>query len=125
MRKALSLCLGVMLFALSASAQYGRDNPRRGPGGMALVDRTLRDLNYANRGSRGHQGTFEQARKDLLIFREHLNEGRFDRDRLDGAIENISRLANSDQVQRRDRRTLERDANDLRDLRARHGDRYR
>jgi hypothetical protein len=121
MKKALLVCLGVMLFGMSASAQYGR----RGPGGMGLVNRALRDLDSASPRARGHHGTFDQARKDLLRFREHLAEGRFDKDRLDGAIENIDRLAHSDQVHPRDRRILDRDANDLRYLREHHDERER
>ncbi len=122
----LSLLLaGIMMLALSAQAQYGRGYPGRGRGGgpMALIDRCLDDINSADRRNRGHEGTFDQARRDLRIFREHFAEGRFDKDRLDGAIENIWRLANSDQVHPRDRRLLRDDANDLRGLRERHNDR--
>ena len=127
MRKLVLLCLSVVLVAMSATAQYRRNYPRRRGGGAALVDRALRDLDSASPRARGHHGTFRQARKDLLRFREHLAEGRFDKDRLDGAIENIDRLAHSDQVHPRDRRVLDRDAEDLRDLRRAHdrGERWR
>ncbi len=120
MWKAMLVACSVLLLAASASAQYGR---RQG-GPIALVDRCLSDLDNA----RYHPSKAEwanDARRDLLRFREHLREGRFDKDRLDGAIENLNRLAHSDGVAPRSRRVFQRDVEDLRDLRARSHDRYR
>jgi hypothetical protein len=117
------LLAGIMMLAVSAQAQYGRGRHGGGHPGFGLVDRALADLNAADRRTEGREGTFDQARRDLRIFREHLAEGRFDKDRLDGAIENLSRLSHSDRVHHRDRRILEDDANALRDLRERYNER--
>jgi hypothetical protein len=115
--------------------RYGNQNPygnrgdnRYGNGGYGynyggnLVPRVLSDLDraasarYADKHERKH---FDQARKDLLRFQENGARGKFDRDRLDGAIDHLSHLANSDRLHPRDRQMLARDMQDLREFRSR------
>lgn len=125
--------------AMAASAQwYPRDRDRdrdrdryedrddrdyrgnRG-GGLAVIDRALSDLERNRSWGRvdGHERRhMEQARYDLMRFRENWFRGKFDKDRLDGAIEHLNDLANADQVDRRDRRIFARDRDMLRDFRA-------
>ena len=92
--------------------------------GGGIVPQVLADLNraastrYADNHERKH---FDQARKDLLRFQENSARGRFDRDRLDGAIDHLSHLANSDRVHPRDRQVLARDMYELREFRSRGG----
>ncbi len=126
--KALLLTSAVALLAGCAGAQY-RDPYYRGPrpdgysrGG--LIGRVLSDLDSARsyaRLDRHERGHFEHARRDLLVFQDHYARGRFDKDRLDGAIENIHHLVDSDQVHPRNRRLLARDVESLRDFRASRG----
>jgi hypothetical protein len=130
---------GALLLASCAGAQYGsyRNYPYRGGGpygdgyydrgydrgyrGFDVIDRALGDLDRVQdsawRG--GHRGEFDQARKDLIRFRENSMRGRFDRDRLDGAIEHMNRLAGSDRIAPRARDLLSRDVYALRDFRSR------
>ncbi len=128
MRHAVLVGAGVMLFTISACAQYRAPYPRPYHGGPArsagLIDRVLADLDrtrsygFVDHHERKH---FDQARKDLLRFRDHWYDGRFDKDRLDGAIANIDHLAYANQVHPRDRRILARDVEDLREFRAARG----
>jgi hypothetical protein len=126
--RALLLSSSIALLAGCAGAQY-RDPYYRGPrpgsySSGAVIGRVLSDLDSARSYFRvdGHERRhFDQARRDLLIFQDRYARGRFDKGRLDGAIENIRHLANSDQVHPRERRLLARDVEALRDFRASRG----
>jgi len=133
MRKVL-LVLGVLILAAGANAQwrsFGDDDYNRGPyargegrGRADVVDRALRDLDSARsyRGGRSDWREMEKARKGLMRFQDNWYRGRFDKDRLDGAIEHLDRLARSRDVDPRDARILERDVWDLRSFREYRGD---
>lgn len=112
--------LGMAAAALAQDRHYGREDYRRyGPN---PVDRALVDLDHARAGARGHERDhFHQARKDLVIFRDHWARNDFDKDRLDGAIENLQKLADSRHLHPRDREMLQRDADALRDFRRNRG----
>ena len=84
---------------------------------LSDLDR-LRSSRYADGHERKHM---ENARRDLVRFEENWVRGKFDRDRLDGAIGHLSHLANSDQVHPREREVLYQDVRALRDLRAYSG----
>lgn len=75
----------------------------------------MRSYGFVDRHERKH---FENARRDLIRFRDRWMSGRFDRGRLDSAIENLRHLAASDQVHPRDRGILARDLDALRDFRS-------
>ncbi len=131
-----NLALGgacVLLLAAGANAQwrpydnddgYGRYD--RGPRsyGYDPVNRTLNDLDrvfarsYTDNHERRHM---ENARRDLIRFQDRWARGRFDKDRLDSAIDNIHHLVNADQVDPRARQMLARDMDDLRAFRANRG----
>ncbi|HVX67869.1 MAG TPA: hypothetical protein VHA11_14755 [Bryobacteraceae bacterium] len=129
MRRAL-LILGVVLFAAGANAQwrrfgdddYGRGRDYRIGARPGVVERALRDVDSARpyRGG-GHWRELEKARRDLLRFTDRWYEGRFDKDRLDGAIEHIDHALRSNALDRRDRYVLERDLWDLRSFRENRG----
>lgn len=119
----LLLCAGL------ASAQYrdrgpNRDDYTRGDVIRRALDHVSNSRSYAwvDRHERGH---FDQAQRDLSIFQDHWRRGRFDKDRLDGAIENLRDLADADQVNPRERELLRRDVRDLREFRANRGGNYR
>lgn len=111
---------GALLLAAAANAQFQRPW-RGGPRAPDVIERVLDHLDRAHSYShvdRHEQKHFEQARRDLLRFEDNWQRGRFDRDRLDGAIDNLHHLVGSDQVDRRDRMLLSRDMDALRDFRA-------
>jgi hypothetical protein len=129
---------GVLLTAFLAGGiahaqyrdRYGNSSPySRGPYSDRgryddVVGRALSDLNragsirFADKHERRH---FEDARKDLFRFEENRRRGRFDRDRLDGAIDHLNHLVRSPQLHPRDREMLARNMDALRDFRARGG----
>jgi hypothetical protein len=125
-RLAARLLIAVSLLGVAATAalaqdrRYGRDD--REQYGPNPVDRALMDLDRARPGARGHERDhFNQARRDLEIFRDHWARHDFDKDRLDGAIENLQSLADSRHLHPRDREILGRDADALRDFRRNRG----
>jgi hypothetical protein len=76
---------------------------------------------------RHNQKHFERALRELHRFQDRWAQGRFDRGRLDRAIDNLNHLAHARQIHPRDRAILQRDVYALRDFRAAAGrrDRYR
>jgi hypothetical protein len=128
---------GVLAAALGANAQYpyagarpynawqGRERGERGRD-AGLIDRVLRDLDRARsdrEAERREHDRFDQARRNLLRFEDNWSRGRFDKDRLDGAIDDLHHLSNSNHLRGRDRDMLARDMQALRDFRA-SGGRY-
>jgi hypothetical protein len=114
-----------LLSASLASAQYrdrrpDRDDSFRGDVISRALDHVSNSRSYA-RVDHHERGHFDQAQRDLRIFQEHWRRGRFDKDRLDGAIENIRDLADSRQLSPRERELLRWDVRDLRELRANRG----
>ena len=100
--------------------EYGYDDP---------VSRAIRDLEGI--GSRGfvdrhEQKHFRRALEELYRFQYRAREGRFDRGRLDRAIENINHLAGADQLHPRARQILRGDLWELRRFRSEYSrSRYR
>lgn len=110
--------------------RYGRTNGdrweqqrnRRTP-----VDATIADLRRAqsrNRYDNEKREHFERAFYHLDRFNYDWNRGKFEKDRLDDAIERIDKLANSDQIRDEDREILRRDLEDLRAFRSSRGSGY-
>ena len=132
--------LGLFLVAATSDAQvYGPDGNRRynqqdrysyggrsygygryGNGGSP-VDRALYDLSQAGRNGyvdHHERDHFRHAQEDLARFQDRWSQGRFDRGRLDHAIEHIQHLVNSRQMRGRDRDVLASDLAALRNFRA-------
>jgi hypothetical protein len=106
---------------------YGRDSryPQgQGRYGSGVVERSLSNLQRASRygaGDRDNQ-RFNRAIQELRLFQSRWQgEGRFDKGRLDKAIENIADLTRSDRLPPRDRQILSRDLADLRAFRSTGG----
>jgi hypothetical protein len=122
------------LAAAAASGQFrapswGDDDrwerQRRSPVRGDVVARVLGDLDRMRsyrRVDHHERKHFENARKDLLRFRDRWADGRFDRGRLDSAIDNLRHLVDSAQVHPRDREILARDLYALRDFRSYGGE---
>lgn len=93
-------------FALDARE---RDNDYRRYGYNDPVSRTIRDLEGIGSRSfvdRHEQKHFRRALEELYRFRYRAQDGRFDKDRLDKAIEHIDHLAGADQLHPRARQIL-------------------
>ena len=96
--------------------RYGGRQSGYAPSGSP-VDRALFDLSrvdrtaYVDHHEREH---FRHAQEDLVRFQERWSQGRFDRGRLDRAIDNMQHLVQARQVRGRDRDVL---GNDLAALR--------
>jgi hypothetical protein len=112
---------------------YGRDDDygRRGRGGYrndrsggyssAVIDRTIRDLQYAASRNRvtGHdRNHFSRAMNELQQFSYKSQQGKFDTGKLDKVIEDLDHLSRADQVHPRDRQILGRDMQELRIFRS-------
>lgn len=121
----------VPLLTLAGALLFGpglEANDRREPvwaRGRTPVDRALSNLQRAARNARwidSHERKhLERATRELVRFQERWYDGRFDRGRLDKAIENIQDLADSRQLHPMDRRVLSADLHALRDFRSRGG----
>lgn len=119
------LGFSLLLSAGLASAQYRdrgpyRDDYFRGDVISRALDHVSNSRSYS-RVDHHERGHLDQAQRDLRIFQQHWRRGNFDKDRLDGAIENIRDLADSRQVNARERELLMRDVRDLREFRANRG----
>jgi len=99
---------------------------RRGPAGrdaIAVVDYDIRSMMRAAypRVDNEKRRLFNDTLYDLERFRVNARRGRFDTDRLDGAIDNMKRLVGSNQIPGRMKDVLVRDIQLLREFRATRG----
>ncbi|MBI1789130.1 MAG: hypothetical protein HYR60_16485 [Acidobacteria bacterium] len=94
------------------SGSYGRGSP-------GVVNRVLRDLEWASRGYLDHHERrhIADARENLLRFEDRwAREGWFDAGRLDRAINALHHLANADQIRPRERQVFYEDIRLLQQL---------
>jgi hypothetical protein len=101
--------------------RYGRPD--------SLFDRVQRDLDraVANPYTNGHtRRRVDDARRDVWRFQRRASEGKFDKHALDRAIGSVDEVVESDALDYRDRRELQRDVIEMREFRASggYGDRY-
>jgi hypothetical protein len=121
----------LLLFAggpqLFAQWRGDRDDHDRGHGygGGDPVNRAMADLQRASRGygymDHGDRKHVDSAIHNLQRFQANSGSGRFDKDRLDGAISDIQHLVDSNRVNGRDRQVLSNDLAALRAFRANRG----
>jgi hypothetical protein len=123
----------VMLMAMAGASmalgdnRYGGDRGDRGSRSSGLygrysdpVGQTLRDVQYVWSRSRvdGHERDhFRRVVDSLRHFQEQASRGRFDRGRIDRAIDNLEDLAHADQIQPQGRQLLRQRLYDLRSFR--------
>jgi hypothetical protein len=125
-----SILLASTLLAVSAFAQYDRpcgdrDYARQDRG---LFDKARMDLDRASAypyASRADRRRFDDARTKLFDFESRFDRGRYEKHYLDGAIDHIQHVVNSNSLDPRDRGDLSDDLRrmrDYREFRNRHGE---
>ena len=100
---------------------YANYYGQRANSGPVLIGQAIRDLEVIasrSRVDRHEQRHFQRALEELHAFQYRAREGRFDRRRLDSAIEHIDHLAGADQLHPSARGILRRDLYQLRRLRS-------
>jgi hypothetical protein len=110
------------LLAVSAFGQYDRpwgdrDYARQDRG---LFDKARMDLDRASAypyASRADRKRFDEARGKLFDFESRFDQGRYDKHELDGAIDRIQHVVNSNSLDPRDRGALSDDLRRMRDYR--------
>ena len=122
-RPLVSVCLsGLFLCGLATlvQAQGGYERAR------GLVDRTLNDLRRASRLERGskERERYDNADRHLSQFDRELSRNRFDKDKLDLAIDDVNNVVERNTLSPRARDNLTQDLQDLRRLRETRGAGY-
>jgi len=126
-----TICIASALSAVSAFAQYDRpyadrDYARQDRG---LFDKTRMDLERASAyryASHSDRKRFDEARSKLFDFESRFDQGRYDRHELDGAIDRLQHVVESNSLDPRDRGSLSDDLRrmrDYREFRNHHGER--
>jgi len=92
-------------------------------GARSLVDRVQSDLKQASHTDRSGKNMerYENAQKHLSEFDRELAKGKFDKDKLDDAINDVKNVVEHNTLTPGDRDALTRDLEDLRAMRARRG----
>ncbi len=127
----LTLSIASTLLAVSAFGQYDRpygdrDYARQDRG---LFDKARMDLDRASAyayASRADRKRFDEARSKLFDFESRFDQGRYEKHELDGAIDHIQHVVDSNSLDPRDRGALADDLRrmrDYREFRNRHGER--
>jgi hypothetical protein len=112
-----------LLIAVTATAySQGRYGTARG-----LVDRVQRNLRRAEHftpPSDKEKERYHNAQRHLSEFDRKLSEGRFDKDKLDEAIDDVKNVVENNTLSPEDRDQLTRDLGELRELRRTRGAAY-
>ena len=105
--------------AYGQSGQYG--NAR------SLVGRVQSDLRRGERFARPNdkeRERYDNAQRHLSEFDRSLSRGKFDKDKLDAAIDDVNNVVEHNTLSPRERDALSQDLRDLRQLRATRGASY-
>src|SRR5512133_659504 len=88
-----------------------------------LVGRIQQDLKRAADSKQGHKekDRYANVQKHLSEFDRGLAAGKFDKEKLDGAISDLQNVVEHNTLEPQDRDALSGDLKDLRVLRAKHG----
>ena len=117
---AAGLCLGT---ATSASAEDHDYYHRDGVDLRSLIDRTQNDLRAAadlEHGNKQHD-RYKNAQDHLSDFDRSLSKGKFNKDRLDSAINDLKNLLDHNTLQASTRDALQQDIEQLRSAREHRG----
>jgi hypothetical protein len=117
-----TLFIASTLLAASAFGQYDRpygdrDYARQDRG---LFDKARMDLDHASAypyASRADRKRFDEARTKLFDFESRFDQGRYEKHFLDGAIDHIQHVVESNSLDPRDRGALSEDLRRMRDYR--------
>jgi hypothetical protein len=102
---------------LAACGAWAQDGAY--PDARQLVQRVQEDLHHVKHDdARNHkqEDHVEGALKHLSDFDRGLSNGKFDKDRLEAAIDHIKKVVDDNTLEGRDRDALNADINDLRQL---------
>jgi hypothetical protein len=104
---------------------YRQPDPRQyGNGQQNTVDQVLQDLNRASQRTRMDSRDFNRVTdisRTLQQFQFKWAQGKFDKGKLDHAIETLQHLADSNRLPQQERSMFYNDANNLRQFRATRG----
>ena len=120
-----SLAVVALLLLAAGSIAYSQDE--RGGNARSLVARVQNDLRRAERFTRPNGKEKERyfnAQHHLSQFDRELERGRFDKDKLDQAIDDVKNVVENNTLSPRDRDVLAGDLRDLRELRRTRGASY-
>ena len=109
----------LLVAAWSARAQDGPYSDAR-----QLVQRVQEDLRHVgHEDARNHKQAdhVEEAQKHLSDFDKGLSNGKFEKDRLDAAIDHLKQVVDGNTLEARDRDAINTDIDDLRHLKADRG----
>jgi hypothetical protein len=105
-----------------------RDNGRWRNSGRSPISSAIRDLqqmSYSNRYISGHdRNHFDRALYHLSRFEDRWQSGRFEKDRLDDAIDHMKDLAGANRLNSRDRQRISYHINEIRAFRSSGGAYY-
>ncbi len=118
----IAFSITLALSAVSAFAQYDRpygdrDYARQDRG---LFDKARMDLDRASAypyASRGDRKRYDEARSRLFDFESRFDQGRYDKHELDGAIDRLQHVVESNSLNPRDKESLADDLRRMRDYR--------
>lgn len=118
----LASCVTLPLSAVSAFAQYDRPYGDRDYARQdrSLFDKTRMDLDHASAypyASRSDRKRFDEARSKLFDFESRFDQGRYEKHELDGAIDKLQHVVDSNSLDPRDRGSLADDLRRMRDYR--------
>lgn len=121
-----AIALGLVMGAPTMHAQGYPPPPygARAPYGGGPVEQTINDLQgiarangvYSNR----ERQRYDNALRHLSEFQDRLRRRRFDKDKLDQAIEDVQNIVDNNRLDRRAKNVLWRDLGALRTMRARY-----
>jgi len=126
--------LAIASFAIATPPQRGEYGERGERGergqrnmGRNLVGRVQNDLRRAERFARPsgkEKERFYNAQRHLSQFDREMSRGKFDKDKLDEAIDDVHNVVRNNTLSPGDRDEIDGDLRDLRELRARRGASY-
>ena len=114
-----TLTMTVATLAFSQDGRYGRARD--------LVSRVQKNLRRAERftpPNEKEKERYHNAQQHLSEFDRKLSEGRFDKDKLDQAIDDVKNVVEHNTLAAEARDVLSRDLQELRDLRRARGESY-
>jgi hypothetical protein len=114
-----TLLVTAATLAFSQDGRYGRARD--------LVNRVQKNLRHAERftpPNEKEKERYHNAQQHLSEFDRKLSEGRFDKDKLDEAIDDVKNVVEHNTLAAESRDALSRDLQELRDLRRARGESY-
>jgi hypothetical protein len=109
--------MGLAVFAM-ASSVWAQPEVDRGRDLVARTDRDLRKMEHIDRFSAKDRDRYDNTLRHLSEFDSGLSRGKYDRGKLDTAIDDLNNVCKNNVLSPGDRDMLQADLRDLRELRA-------